>query len=155
MAEQAGLDLVMVAPNVQPPVCRIVDFGKYQYETEKREKEGKSKRIKQDVKGIKFRPGTAIGDLNNYLKRAQKWIAEGHKVRFVVQHRARELSHPEIAKAKLQWFLDQLGTTIQIEKTASLDGNLMTMVILPAKKPTNQGNKDVKVENVQDSGETV
>lgn len=155
MAEQAGLDLVMVAANVQPPVCRIVDHGKYKYETEKREKEGKAKRFKQDVKGIKFRPGTAIGDLNNYLKRAEKWLAEGHKVRFVVQHRARELTHPEIAKAKLQWFLDQLGTTALVEKSASLDGNLMTMVIYPAKKPPTQGSKDVKVENVQDSSETV
>jgi translation initiation factor IF-3 len=153
MAEDLSMDLVMVAPQAQPPVCRIVDFGKFKYEQKKMAKESKAKRKVQEVKGIKFQPGTAIGDLQIQLKKARAFLGEGHKVRFVVRHRARELSHPEIGRGKLQWFVDQLGTLAMIEKPTSLEGNQMTMVLSPGKKPA--GTTDGKVENKQDGGEAV
>lgn len=156
MAEEAGLDLVLVAPNAQPPVCRIIDYGKYKYETEKREKENKHKRKAQDVKGIKLRPGTAGHDLQVLLRNARKFLEEGDKVRFLVQFRAREISHPQIAIEKLNWFLEQLGDTIQLEKPAGLEGRQMTMVVSPNKKAPVKGNKDGKqAENMQDSGQAV
>ncbi len=147
------MDLVMVAPQVQPPVCKIVDFGKYKYEQKKLQKESKAKRKVQDVKGIKFRPGTAVGDLQIQLKKSLAWLDEGHKVRFVVQHRARELTHPEIGRGKLEWFLQQLGSKAQVEKPIGLDGNLMTMVVSPGKKPV--GGSDGQTKDKQDSIEEI
>jgi translation initiation factor IF-3 len=153
MAEEANMDLVMVAPQVQPPVCKIVDFGKYKYEQKKLQKESKAKRKVQDVKGIKFKPGIALGDLQIHLRKAQTWLEEGHKVRFVVQHRARELTHPEIGRGKLEWFIEQLGAKVQIEKPIGLDGNLMTMVVSPNKKPT--GGTDGQTKDKQNSSEAI
>ena len=138
MAEEAGLDLVLVAPNAQPPVCRIIDYGKYKYETGKRDKENKHKRKTQDVKGIKLRPGTAGHDLQVSLKNARKFLEEGDKVRFLVQFRSREIAHPEIAIDKLKWFLEQLGDTVVIEKPAGLEGRQMTMIVGPNKKTVQQ-----------------
>jgi translation initiation factor IF-3 len=157
MAQDAGLDLVLVAPNAQPPVCRVIDYGKYKYETVKREKENKHKRKAQDVKGIKFRPGTAGHDLQVLLKNAKKFLDEGDKVRFLVQFRAREITHPEIGIQKMNWFLEQLGDTVQIDKPAGLEGKQMTMVVSPNKKaPVKKEKTDGKqAKDVQDSSETV
>lgn len=157
MAQDAGLDLVLVAPNAQPPVCRIIDYGRYKYETDKREKENKQKRKAQDVKGIKFRPGTAGHDLQVLLKNAKKFLDEGDKVRFLVQFRAREITHPEIGYDKLKWFLEQLGDTVQLDKPAGLEGKQMTMVVSPNKKAApRKGNTDGKqTEDVQDRREEV
>jgi translation initiation factor IF-3 len=157
MAQDAGLDLVLVAPNAQPPVCRVIDYGKYKYETVKREKENKHKRKAQDVKGIKFRPGTAGHDLQVLLRNAKKFLDEGDKVRFLVQFRAREITHPEIGIQKMNWFLEQLGDTVQIDKPAGLEGKQMTMVVSPNKKaPVKKEKTDGKqAKDVQDSSETV
>lgn len=153
MAEDAGLDLVMVAPQASPPVCRIVDFGKFKYEQKKQAKESKAKRKVQEVKGIKLRPGTALGDLQIQLKKALAWLQEGHKVRFVIQHRARELSHPEIGRGKLQWFLEQIGPLGVIEKPIGVDGNQMTMVLSPGKKSS--GGGDGQTKNEQNGSEEI
>jgi translation initiation factor IF-3 len=158
MAEDAGLDLVLVAPNAQPPVCRIIDYGKYKYEQEKRDKENKHKRKPQDVKGIKLRPGTAGHDLQVLLKNAKKFLDEGDKVRFLVQFRSREIAHPEIAIAKLNWFLEQLGDSIQMDKPAGLEGRQMTMVVSPNKKviSTKEASTDGKqAQDVQDGSQEV
>ncbi|MBA3726742.1 MAG: translation initiation factor IF-3 [Armatimonadetes bacterium] len=157
MAEDAGLDLVLVAPNAQPPVCRIVDHGKYKYEQEKRDKDNKHKRKAQEVKGIKLRPSTAGHDLQVLLKNSRKFLEEGDKVRFLVQFKSREIAHPEIAVAKLDWFLKELGDSVQMDKPAGLEGRQMTMVVSPNKKAPAKGlNKDGKqAEDKQDGGEEV
>lgn len=169
MAEDANMDLVMVAPHEQPPVCKIVDYGKYKYEQKKLQKESRAKRKQQEVKGIKLKPGTAANDLQILLRKASSWLDEGHKVRFLVQHRAREVTHPEIGRGKLEWFIRELGDRAQIEKPIGLDGTQMTMVLSPAKRPsasskaaepqpeTGQkvGSNDVETENKQDSSQAI
>lgn len=154
MAQEAGLDLVMVAPQATPPVCRIINFGKYRYELDKKERESKAKRAKQELKGIQFRPGTASGDLEILLKKTIQFLEEGNKVRFTVRHRARELSHPEIAKAKLEWFLEKLGQLAIVEKPPTLDGNQMTMVISPNRKFIGV-TKDAETKDKQNSSQAV
>lgn len=163
------MDLVMVAPQDQPPVCKIVDFGKYKYEQKKLQRESRAKRKQQEVKGIKLKPGTAVGDLQILLRKASTWLEDGHKVRFLVQHRAREVTHPEIGRAKLEWFIQELGNRAQIEKPIGLDGMQMTMVLSPAKRavaPSGSakappisgakiGSNDVETENKQDSSQAV
>jgi translation initiation factor IF-3 len=156
MAKDAGLDLVAVATNAQPPVCRIIDYGKYKYEQGKKERESKAKRFKQDVKGIKLRPNTAGHDLQVLLRNALKFLAEGHKVRFLVQFRAREVTHPEIGAQKLEWFLGEIGQDkVLVEKTPSMEGRQMTMVVSPTKKLVNKDGKVEKNENVKNSGQEV
>ena len=155
MAEDAGLDLVLVAPNARPPVCRIIDHGKFKYTQGKRQKLNKAKSKTQDVKGIKLRPSTKGQDIEIRLKRAIKFLGEGHKVRFVVRFRSREMSHPEIARARLEWFLEQLSGMFQVEKPATIEGRMMTMVISPSKQAVRESSKDGKVEDKQISGEAV
>lgn len=152
MARELGLDLVMVSPQAQPPVCKIIDYGKFKYLTEKQEKE--KKRTKQDVKGIKMRPGTAENDLNTLARNARKFLEEGHKVKVTCQFRAREVTHPEIGARKMEAFAAKLADVSTIERAPSLDGRLMIMILLP--KPSTGGKKkDAKDPNEQDSGQTV
>ena len=153
-AKEMGLDLLMVAPNAVPPVCRIVDYGKYKYETEKREKEGKRK--VQDVKGIKLRPGTAENDLNTLLRNARKFLEEGDKVRAVCQFRAREITHPEIGLKQMAKIAERLADVAIVEKTASLDGRQMVMVMIPKPKKSTEGKKkDAENQDTQDGSEAV
>lgn len=156
MAEEAGLDLVLVAGNAQPPVCRIVDYGKFKYEQTKREKEGKAKKKAQELKGIKFRPGTAIGDLHIALRKAKEFLAEGHKVKFTVQFRAREVTHPELGATKLQWMLDQLGEMAKVDRPIGMnpESKQMSLVVSPG-RVTLQSSKDGKAEDLQDSRQAV
>ncbi|HRI44542.1 MAG TPA: translation initiation factor IF-3 [Fimbriimonadaceae bacterium] len=152
MARELGLDLVMVSPQAQPPVCKIIDYGKFKYLTEKQEKE--KKRTKQEVKGIKMRPGTAANDLNTLARNARKFLDEGHKVKVTCQFRAREVTHPEIGVRKMEAFAAQLADVSTIERPPSLDGRLMIMILLP--KPSTGGKKkDAKDQNEQDGGQTV
>ncbi len=154
-ARDQGLDLLMVAPNAQPPVCRIVDYGKYKYETEKRDKEGKRK--VQDVKGIKLRPNTGDNDLNTLLRRARKFLEEGDKVRAVCQFRAREIAHPENGLKRMAKIAEALADLATIEKQASLDGRQMVMVLIPKPKTkaTEGKKKDAENQNAQDGSEAV
>lgn len=151
MAREQGLDLVMVAQQAQPPVCRIIDHGKHKYELEKREKENKRKT--QDVKGIKMRPNIAENDLNTLIRNARKFLEAGDKVRAVCQFRAREIVHPEIGQRKLEIFAERLGDVSVIEKAPSLDGKLMIMVLNP--KPQTGKKKDAENKNPQDGGEAL
>jgi translation initiation factor IF-3 len=155
MAREAGLDLVLVAPNSDPPVCKIVDYGKHKYEQDKKQKEAKAKRKVQDIKGIKLTPSTSVGDLEVRLKRVTKFLTEGHKVKFVIRFRSREHTHPEIAEAKLSWILERLEVPYQIDKPAAIEGRQMTMVISPGKASTKKEKKNGEVQNVQDSGKAV
>ena len=130
-AEEAHLDLVEVAPKAKPPVCRIMDFGKYRYEQQKREKEAKKKQKVISVKEVKLRPGIETHDFNFKVKNAMRFIAEGNKVKATIMFRGRELSHPELGREILQRVAAQLKDLVSIERDAKLEGKNMIMILAP------------------------
>lgn len=149
-AQEEGLDLVMIAPNAQPPVCRIVDFGKHKYMTEKQNKDKKSKQ--QDVKGIKISPRIADHDIQIAVKKAFQFLEAGHKVRFLCQFRAREVTRPELGKAKLDRIAELVSEVAQLERAPSMEGRQMSMVVYPKEK---KGQKNAKAENKQNGGQEI
>lgn len=154
MAQDAELDLVLVAPNAQPPVCRIVDYGKFKYEQERREKEHKRKT--QDVKGIKISPRIAEHDLGFQVKKAIRFLEGGDKVRITCQFRAREVTRPELGKAKLGKMAELMAEYGIVERQPTLEGRLMTMVMIPkvkiGHKPDGKTeSKEVGSKEVQDN----
>lgn len=151
IARDQGLDLVMVSPTAQPPVCKILDYGKYKYLMGKQEREGKKKQ--QEVKGIKISPRIAEHDLAFLIKNAQRFLEEGHKVKVTCQFRAREVTHPELGRRKLDFFAEQVATIATVERPPSLDGKLMIMVLVP--RPNVGGKKNAKAEDKQDGGKAV
>lgn len=155
MAREQGLDLVMVSPTANPPVCKIIDYGKFKYLTEKQSKDSKKKQ--QEVKGIKISPRIAEHDLNFLLRNAIKFLEEGHKVKITCQFRAREITHPELGRAKLEKMAEQMAHIATVERPPSLDGRLMIMVMMPKPQTKAQQGKpkNAKAEDKQDGGETV
>lgn len=151
IAREQGLDLVMVSPTAQPPVCKIIDFGRYKYETEKQNKGSKKKQ--QEVKGIKISPRIAEHDLMHLIKKAAGFLDEGHKVRVVCVFKAREITHPELGRNKLDFFGGQLAEIAVVERPPALDGRQMIMVMNP--KPQTGAKKNAKAENKQDRSEAV
>jgi translation initiation factor IF-3 len=150
MAKEQGLDLVMVSATANPPVTKIIDYGKHKYQTEKREKEGKRKT--QDVKGIKMSPRIAENDMQTLLKNARKFLGEGDKVRVTCQFRAREVTHPEIGLNKMNRFAEALSETAIVERPPILEGKQMVMILLP--KPSTQ-KSHAKDQDKQDGREAV
>ena len=130
-AEERGLDLVEVAPNGKPPVCRIMNYGKYRYEQQKREKEAKKKQKVFQVKEVKLRPNIEDHDFYVKLKHAQRVLGDGNKVKVTIMFRGREMTHPELGRVVLDRVLKELGDTIVREKPPKLEGRNMTMVIGP------------------------
>lgn len=154
LAREKGLDLVLVAPAANPPVAKILDFGHYKYELRKKEKEGKKKQ--QEVKGIKISPRIAEHDLNTNLKNARRFLESGDKVKITCQFRAREITHPEIGRAKLDRMAENLNDIAVVERPPSLDGRLMVMVMVPKPAVKLQGSKkSAEAENKQNGGEAV
>lgn len=151
LAREEGLDLVMVSPTAQPPVCRIIDFGKHKYLEGKLGKDKKSKQ--QEVKGIKISPRIAEHDLAFNVKKAHEFLEEGHKVKVTCMFKAREVTHPELGRKKLDLFAEQIGELGIVERTPTLDGRLMIMVLNP--KPGAGKKKDAKGTNKQNGGQAV
>lgn len=135
MAEEAGSDLVMIAPTAEPPVCRIMDYGKFRFEREKREKEAKKKQQVIEIKEIQLSCNIGDHDFNTKLGHALKFLNEGNKVRAVVKFNGRrELLHPELGTAMMDKFVaacSEAGTT---EKKAVLEGRKLSLVIVPIAK---------------------
>ena len=143
MAEEQHLDLVEVAPKAKPPVCRIMDFGKYRYEQQKREKEAKKKQKTISIKEVKLRPNIEQHDFDVKVKNAVRFVQEGNKVKVTIMFRGRELSHPELGREILDRVAATLGDTVSVERNAKLEGKNMTMILAPkqqkaAKKPQAQ-----------------
>jgi translation initiation factor IF-3 len=151
MAREQGLDLVMVSPTAQPPVCKIIDYGRHKYETEKQAKD--TKRKSQDVKGIKISPRIAEHDMGFLIRNASRFLEEGHKVKVTCQFKAREVTHPELGRNKLDFFAQQVAHLAGVERQPTLDGRLMIMVLVP--KPNIGQKKNAKAEDKQDGGEAV
>jgi translation initiation factor IF-3 len=131
MAREQGLDLVEVAPQAQPPVCRILDYGKYKYDQAKKQKDAKKKAHNVDVKGIRMRYGTEAHDLDYRVKDARRFLEEGNKVQITLIFRGRELAHPEIGKAQLDKLTTALADVGVVERPPSLEGRRMTLLLAP------------------------
>lgn len=135
IAEERGLDLVEVAPNANPPVCRILDYGRYRYQQEKLAKEAKKKQKGGDVKTIRLRPSIGAHDIETKIRNATEFLEDGDKVKFVVIFRSREFGRPQVAEALLKKFADALQDYGVVEKAPAMDGRQMVMIIAPKKKP--------------------
>jgi len=130
-AEEHGLDLVEVAPNVDPPVCRIMDYGRYRYEESKKEHERKKKQAIVVLKEIKLRPKTEEHDLEYKVKRLKEFLADKFKVKVTIMFRGREITHPEQAHAIIDKVIQLMGEDGQVEQPAKFEGRSMTMVLAP------------------------
>jgi len=133
VAEQRGLDLVEVAPDAQPPVCRIMDYGKYKYQQSKRAAEAKKKQAKVEIKEVKMRPKTEEHDFQFKVKNARRFLEEGNKVKVTVMFRGREVTHPEFGKRLIERLVTELADVGQPESLPGMAGRFMTMVMAPKK----------------------
>lgn len=134
MAREQDLDLVEVAPLATPPVCRIMDYGKFRYEESQRAKESRKKATHISIKEVKFRPKIGKGDFDTKVRHMQQFLEEGHKVKVTLQFRGREMAHPELGSKILDGVLEQVGSLGKVETQARLEGRNMTMVLAPEKK---------------------
>jgi len=134
LAEQASLDLVEVAPNAEPPVARIMDFGKFLYEQGKKEREARKAQKQIEIKEIQLRPKTNDHHAGFKVRNARTWLEEGNKVKVRVRFRGREITYPEVALKQLQEVADELSDIAVVEQEAGLDGRTMLMVLAPKKK---------------------
>jgi translation initiation factor IF-3 len=133
MAGELDVDLVEIAATANPPVCRLMDYGKFKYQEQKKAAEAKSKQKIIEVKEVKFRPGTDDGDYNIKLRNIRRFLEEGDKCKITLRFRGREITHQEIGMALLQRIRDDLGDTIVVEQFPKLEGRQMIMMIAPAK----------------------
>jgi translation initiation factor IF-3 len=131
LAHEQGLDLVEVAPTAQPPVCRILDYGKYKYDQAKKQKEAKKKAHTVDVKGIRMRYGTETHDLEYRVKDARRFLEEGDKVQVTLIFRGREMAHPEIGKAQLEKLAAAVADVAVVERPPAMEGRRMTLLLSP------------------------
>lgn len=134
MARGLDLDLVEVAPNANPPVCRIMDYGKFRYEEAQKAKESRKKQTNVTVKEVKFRPKIGRGDFDTKVRKLNEFIHDGHKVKVTLQFRGREMAHPELGTKILDSVLDVVGGIVKVETQARLEGRNMSMVLAPDKK---------------------
>jgi len=132
-ARDAGLDLVEVAPNARPPVCRLMDYGKYRYEQSKKAQEAKKRQTVIQVKEIKMRPRTDVHDLNVKRKKIVKFLNQGNKVKVTVTFRGREIVHPEIGFEMLKKIANEMADIAAVEHMPNMEGRAMSMILAPKK----------------------
>ena len=145
-AKSIGLDLVEVAPNADPPVCRLIDYGKYKYMQAKLQKGNKAKATR--LKEVKLRVGTDVNDYNVKMGRTEQFLDHGHKVRFQLRFRARENAHKELGLEMMAKVVEDMKTMAQVDQAAKLAGNTVTMVLAPL--PANQRVKKFKKYEEED-----
>ncbi len=142
MAEQADVDLVEIAPNADPPVCRLMDYGKFKYQEQKRQAEARAKQKIIQVKEVKFRPGTDEGDYQVKLKNLKRFLDEGDKAKVTLRFRGREMAHQELGMRVLERVRDDLLEMAVVEAMPRLEGRQMVMVLSPKKKVVAAGKAD-------------
>lgn len=130
-AQDAGLDLVEIAPNAEPPVCRIMDYGKYLFEINKKQSHQKKKTKQQQLKEVKFRPSTDVGDFQIKLRKINAFLDEGCKVKITVRFKGREIMHHELGLDLLRRVEHTLGEAVSIDSTPKSEGKQITMVVSP------------------------
>ncbi len=150
LAREIDLDLVEVAPLANPPVCRIMDYGKFRYEESQRAREARKKTAHVTVKEVKFRPKIGRGDFDTKVRHVQEFLAEGHKVKVSLQFRGREMAHPELGSKILDEVIEKILSVGKVETQARLEGRSMTMVLVPDKKPVKKEKAVTAVESVVD-----
>ena len=133
-ARVAELDLVEVASQADPPVCRIMDYGKFRYEESQKLKESRKKTVQITMKEVKFKPKIGKADFDTKVRHMQEFLREGHKVKVTLQFRGREVAHPELGTKILHAVIEQLGSVAKVDTHARLEGRNMTMVLSPDKK---------------------
>ena len=131
LAEQEGLDLIEIAPNAKPPVCKIIDMGKYKYDLQKKANKAKKKQKISELKEIKLRPGTEIHDYNFKIKNAQKFLSKRDKVKFTVRFKGREMQHHHLGMELLKRVEEDLKEVGKLELSPKFEGRQMSMVIQP------------------------
>src|SRR5579862_9505805 len=134
IARQLDLDLVEVAPLANPPVCRIMDYGKYKFDEAQRQKESRRKGSNTAIKEMKYRPKIGNGDFDTKTRQVGRFLAEGHKVKITIMFRGREVFHPELGRKILDRIAEQMDGAAKIESEARLDGRNMVMVLAPDRR---------------------
>jgi len=134
LASERGLDLVEVAPNARPPVCRLMDYGKYLYEKTKKEKEARKSQKQVEIKEVRLRPKIGEHDLQVVLRKVRSFLESGAKVKIRLRFRGREITHPEVAKDLLVRIANEVKDISMVEQKPRLDGYSLLMVIAPSKK---------------------
>jgi translation initiation factor IF-3 len=155
MAGELDVDLVEIAATANPPVCRLMDYGKFKYQEQKRAAEAKAKQKVIDVKEIKFRPGTDDGDYNIKMRNIRRFLEDGDKCKITLRFRGREITHQEIGMALLQRIRDELGESIVVEQFPKLEGRQMIMVVAPGRKKVAASKEKAEVaEDATQSAES-
>jgi translation initiation factor IF-3 len=144
MAEEAQLDLVEIAPLAKPPVCRVMDYGKFKYRESKKQHEAKLKQKQVQIKEIKMRPGTDDGDYAIKLRKMQEFIAEGDKVKVTLRFRGREMAHQEFGLRQLNRVKEEMLELVVVEQFPKLEGRQMVMMLAPKKKDLKEGAVEEK-----------
>ena len=157
MAGELDVDLVEIAATANPPVCRLMDYGKFKYQEQKKAAEAKAKQKVIDIKEIKFRPGTDDGDYNIKLRNIRRFLEDGDKCKITLRFRGREITHQEIGMALLQRIRDELGESIVVEQFPKLEGRQMIMVVAPGRKKSGSSKEkaaapDAAVKSTAESG---
>jgi len=134
MGQDQGLDLVEVAPNASPPVCRLLDYGKFRYSKQKKDAEAKKKQHITQVKELRVRPGTDVNDLQRQMKKAQAFLEDGQRVKFTLRFRGREMAHQDIGRRKLVSLAQQLEEYGWVEVSPRTEGRVMHLVMAPGQK---------------------
>jgi translation initiation factor IF-3 len=140
LAEENDVDLVEIAPTADPPVCRLMDYGKFKYQEQKRQQEARARQKVIQVKEVKFRPGTDEGDYQVKLRNLRRFIEEGDKAKVTLRFRGREMAHQDLGMRVLERVRDDLGELVQVEAMPKLEGRQMVMVLAPRKKAGKQGD---------------
>ena len=131
IAEEQNLDLVKISPQAKPPVCKLMNYGKFRFEQSKREKEARKNQHVVEIKEIRMSPGIDIGDFNTKLRNAQKFIADGNRVKVSVRFRGREMAHTDIGRDLLTKFAEQCVETANLDRPAKLEGRMMSIFLSP------------------------
>ncbi len=131
IADEKGLDLVKISPQATPPVCKLMNYGKFRFEQGKREKEARKNQHVVEIKEIRMSPGIDIGDFNTKLRNAQKFIEEGNRVKVSVRFRGREMAHTDIGRELLIKFAEQCAEPATLEQSAKLEGRMMSIFLSP------------------------
>ena len=134
MAEEADTDLVEISPNATPPVCRLMDYGKFKYQEQKKAAEARAKQKIIQVKEIKLRPGTDENDYQVKMRNIKRFIEDGDKVKVTLRFRGREMAHQEIGMRQLERIREELAEMVQVESMPKLEGRQMVMMLAPARK---------------------
>ena len=134
MAQEVGMDLVEIQPNGDPPVCRIMDFGKFKFDAQKKAHAAKKKQKQVEIKELKFRPVTDVGDYTIKMRNLRRFLEEGDKVKITIRFRGREMAHQDLGRAMVDKISAEIAEEAVIEQYPRMEGRLMVMMIAPKKK---------------------